>query len=170
LAFRLYDVDVEAASLGAMLEWCLARGADAMLFVVRIPSESAATARARELFGGRIRDEFMAFGWPGTKSLKQDNLVLEIDLDGDLARLVAETGPRIADWREHNRLPEDPCVFRRADCGPAGWPMLYSVTPEEVAWIVSDSPVDIEGASPSLDPPTRKFIFPGRSFCRTEEW
>jgi hypothetical protein len=163
-------VDVEAASFGAILEWCIARGADAMLFVVRMPSESAATARAREIFGGRVADEFLAYGWPGTKSLKRDNLVLELDLDRALARLVAETGPRIADWREHNRLPEDPCVFRRADCGPAGWPMLYSVTPEEVAWIVSEERVDMDGVSPGLEPPTRGFVFTGRSFCRTEEW
>jgi len=167
---RLYDVDVDNASLGAILEWCLERGADTMLFVVRMPNESSATERAREIFAGRVRGEFLAYGWPGTRSLKQDNLVLELDLDADLARLVAETGPRVADWREHNSLPEDPCVFRASDCGPTGWPMFYSVTPEEVAWIVSDNRVDIEGVSPSLDILTRRYVYPGRSFCRLEEW
>ena len=170
MATRLYDVDVDNAPLGAILEWCLERGADTMLFVVRMPSESAATERARELFGGKVRGEFMAYGWPGTKSLKEDNLILELDLDADLAQLVADTGPHIADWREHNALPEDPCVLKRADCGATGWPMLYSVTPEEVAWIVSDSRVDVEGVSPSLDMLTRQYIYPGRSFCRLEEW
>ncbi len=170
MAFRLYDVDVEAASFGAILEWCIGRGADAMLFIVRIPTQSKATGHARELFDGHVADEFMAYGWPGTKSLKEDNLVFDLDLDAALARLVAETGPRVADWREHNSLPEDPCVFSRADCGGSGWPMFYSVTPEEVAWIVSDDRVDLDGASPSLEPPTRKFIFGGRSFCRLEEW
>lgn len=169
MPYRLYDVDVGSASFGDILDWCLGRGADTMLFVVRIPSESRATARTREIFEGHVRDEFLAYGWPGTKSLKRDNLVLELDLDAELARIVTEAGPRIADWREHNSLPEDPCVFRRADCGPAGWPMFYSVTPEEVAWIASDERVALAGASPSLDAPTRSFIFSDRSFCRTED-
>ena len=169
-AYRLSDVDVEAADLGEILGWCLDRGADTMLFVVRMPTVSKATARARELFAGHLRGEFLAYGWPGTRSLKKDNLVFELDLDDRLARLVAETGPRIAAWREMNSLPEDPCVFRRADCRAGGWPMLYSVTPEEVAWIVSQGAVDLGGVSPSLDPPTRRFIFAGRSFCRAEDW
>jgi len=170
MAHRLYDVNLDNAPLGAILEWCLGRGADTMLFVVRMPEESKATDRAREMFGSRVRGEFLAYGWPGTRSLKQDNLVLELDLDADLARLVSEAGPRVADWREHNSLPEDPCVFRASDCGPTGWPMFYSVTPEEVAWILSDGRVDISGVSPSLDMLTRQFIYQGRSFCRLEEW
>jgi len=170
MAHRLHDVDVDNASLGEVLNWCLDRGADSMLFVVRMPSESKATDRARDVFAGRVRGEFLAYGWPGTRSLKQDNLILELDLDADLARLVAETGPRVADWREHNSLPEDPCVFKGSDCGPTGWPMFYSVTPEEVAWIVSDGRVDMSGVTPSLDMLTRRYIYPGRSFCRLEEW
>jgi hypothetical protein len=170
LATRLYDVDVDNAPVGVILEWCLARGADTMLFVVRMPTESKATTRARDIFGGHIREEYMVYGWPGTRSLKRDNLILELELDADLARIVSENGPRIAEWREHNSLPEDPCVFKAADCGPTGWPMLYSVTPEEVAWIVSDERVDVDGVAPSLDMLTRQFIYPGKSFCRLEEW
>lgn len=162
---RLYDVDTGAAKLDDMLTWGLDRGADTMLFVVRTPFESNAVGPARELFDGRVRGEFLAFGWPGTLSLKKDNLVIEIAFDESAARLVVEREPRLAEWREHNLLPEDPCVFRRGD----EWPLFYSITPEGIAWIVSDGPVNVPGVAPSLARPAREFIFDGRSFCKTTE-
>ncbi len=162
---RLYDVDAAVASLRAILDWCLRRGADTMLFVVRTPFESNAVGPARTFFGARIRAEFLACGWPGTVSLKKDNLVIEVAFDEELAQLVIEREPRLVEWREHNLLPEDPCVFRRGD----GWPLFYSITPEEIAWIVSDVPVDIPGVAPSVERMTREFIFSDRSFCKTEE-
>ena len=163
-AWKLYDVDVERASFSEILEWCLRRGADTMLLIVRIPSENKALAPARELFGSRVRDEFLAYGWPGTISLKKDNLVLELDFDPELVRTIMETRAQLARWRECNALPEDPCVFRAGD----EWPMFYSITPEPTAWIVGDGLVRLAGVTPSLDRMTRRFIFSDRSFCKTE--
>lgn len=163
MSSRLYEVDLDLFSLSKMFEWCLLQGGNRILSVVRTHKSARALTSARELFAPNLCAEFNAWGWPGTKSLGGDNMVLEAEFDSKLAAKLIEREPSLDQWRDYNLLPEDLCIFATG----SDWPMFFSATPEPAAWMIWNSPIELTGVTPSLNVLTRKFIHSDKSFCRT---
>jgi hypothetical protein len=133
-------------------EWSLAnRHVDRLLVSTRLdqdakPSRLLApnvSESIDRIFGDLVLSQFETQAWPGTELAGHLGRVFIIEFNERVLKRMMEAENLLANWTQWNEpaLPEDVCLFREGD----EWPVLVSVTHENSAWVLSDSPVGLRG-------------------------
>lgn len=145
----------------AVLRWCLEHhGVDRLLVAARLKRESpdhslltpAVGQAITDLLGSIILERHYTTAWPGTRLVGHDGLVLTIHFSERLIGPMAAAGELLRHWRHSHTppLPEDLCLYRHGDKHP----VLVSVTHEAMAWLITNTAVDLPGARPEDHDPT----------------
>jgi hypothetical protein len=159
--------------LDETFEWCLREyGVDTLLVTSRSTEDSrgrrsfeqGVDSTVRSLFGKNLVKRFDASGWPGTELIRHTGRVYVVRFDEAVARRMVSAENELFKWRNTGpkHLPEDICVFRAR----SSFPILFSVTHEKDAIVLSDGKAGPPGFRKGHLPARYWYIWGGPYFCR----
>jgi hypothetical protein len=157
--------------LNQILDWCLKRHhIDTLLVTSRSlvggkggrSFSQGVDEEVRVIFGGNLIKRFDASGWPGTELIRHTGRVYIVRFNELVKQRMVETENELFKWSNNDRLPEDICVFRSG----SKFPVLFSVTHEKEASVLSDKKSIPPGFKESDLPAKYWYIWDGPYFCR----
>ena len=169
MCYKIWEIDTRKVPLEKLFKWCRRHhGVDRILFGLptrmkkRKLCNEKQVGNALRLFRDFIIETHEVRSWPGVDYFEGSRPIFVVKITDDLVRAVINAGPYLHHWSISNPtpLPEDLCLFRQG----ARFPTLTSCAHEDLAWLVSNKTVRLDGCIPSDDKPEQMF-YSGPLFC-----